>query len=245
MSALLALCVWGRGCPLSGPKVTRSAQQPTDKLDWRLGPTPGGLWGAPTAPVPPGPHCQEDQAQLLAGGGSRPQNSHTEGQGKPVWQQEVRGRGRYWNMSGAEPEQRSPSSAGGGGHSPDEQQASRSWAKLRFQCHRPPTPAARSSPRTLLPPPLPVCLSCPPPAPIKWATRGRCLLQPPFSAAGADLSPPSSSLCPSCPRRPVVACSPLKMGCELLRPRGQASCSDRALLSRALPSVGFPGALKG
>lgn len=112
-----------------------------------------------------------------------------------------------------------------------------------------------TGPQRLLPGRLPAPSSLPispcvcpahPPCPLsKWATRRRCLLQPPFSAAGADLSPPSSSLCPSCPRRPVVARSPLKMGCELLRPRGQASCSDMALLSRALPSVGFPGALNG
>lgn len=72
-----------------------------------------------------------------------------------------------------------------------------------------------------------------------------CLLRLPFSAAGADPSLPSSSLCPSCPWRPAAARPPLNTGCELLRPGGQASCSDTALLSRALTSVGFPGALHG
>lgn len=150
MIALQALCSWGRGSPLSGPRVTRSAQQQTDGARLAPGSHPRWPLGCPCccSPPLPLPHCQENPAQLLVGGGLRSQNPQAVGQGRPPWRREVKRRGRYWSCL-----ELSQNRAPQGGHDPGKRQPFCSWVKLRLQ--GPP-------PRPL----LPDCLCHPHPSPI-------------------------------------------------------------------------------
>lgn len=106
----------GEGLPslwTQGDKVGSAAR--LTGLDWRLGATPGGLWGAlAAAPVPSNPPLSGEPSPAPGGRWLKASKSPSSGAREATVAAGGQGKGQVLKMSGAEPEQSSPSAPGRG-----------------------------------------------------------------------------------------------------------------------------------